>query len=101
MASLSSAAPGAYTQNSVVAGIADALNEIAREGWDFHSVATAFINEGEVSRDKFLASGQQVAVRGRLVGTYVFTRRNVNGLAADALRSASQQLAPGESTKSG
>jgi hypothetical protein len=34
------------------------------------------VNEGEESRDRFLASGQHVAVRGRIVGTYVCTRRS-------------------------
>jgi hypothetical protein len=53
----------------------DILNSIAAEGWDLHTCSTAFVNEGEESRDRFMASGQQVAVRGRLVGTYVFTRR--------------------------
>jgi hypothetical protein len=39
------------------------------------------INENEVSRDRLLATGQQVAVRGRLVGTYLFTLR-INSAAA-------------------
>ena len=55
--------------------VSDVLNSIAAEGWDLHSFSTAFVNEGEVSRDKFMSSGQQVAVRGRLVGTYVFSRK--------------------------
>jgi hypothetical protein len=55
--------------------VSEILNSIVAEGWDLHSFSTAFVNEGEVSRDRFMASGQQVAVRGRLVGTYVFTRR--------------------------
>ena len=51
------------------------LNAILAEGWSFHSFSTTFVNEGEVSRDRLLATDQQVAVRGRIVGTYVFTRK--------------------------
>lgn len=54
--------------------VSDVLNSILAEGWELHSFSTTFVNEGEESRDKFMASGQQVAVRGHLVGTYVFTR---------------------------
>jgi hypothetical protein len=57
--------------------VSDVLNSIVAEGWDLHGFSTTFVNEGEVSRDKFLASGQHVAVRGRIVGTYVFARRSV------------------------
>ncbi len=55
--------------------VSEVLNSIVAEGWDFATLSTAFVSEGEESRDKFLASGQQVAIRGRLVGTYVFTRK--------------------------
>jgi len=54
--------------------VSDVINSIVVEGWDFHTLSTTFVNEGEESRDKFMASGQYVAVRGRIVGTYVFTR---------------------------
>jgi hypothetical protein len=56
--------------------VSDIVNSIAAEGWNFHTLSTTFVNEGEESRDRFLASGQHVAVRGRIVGTYVFTRRS-------------------------
>jgi hypothetical protein len=55
--------------------VSDVINSIAAEGWAFHTLSTTFVNEGEESRDRFLATGQQTAVRGRVVGTYVFTRR--------------------------
>jgi hypothetical protein len=58
----------------VATDVSDVLNSIVAEGWDLHSFSTTFVNEGEESRDKFLASGQHVAVRGRVVGTYVFAR---------------------------
>jgi hypothetical protein len=50
------------------------LNAICREGWELHSSGFAFLSEGEESRDKFLASGQHVAVRGKMMGYYVFKR---------------------------
>jgi hypothetical protein len=56
--------------------VSEIINSIVAEGWNFHTLSTTFVNEGEESRDRFLASGQHVAVRGRIVGTYVFTRRN-------------------------
>lgn len=56
--------------------VSEIVNAIAAEGWNFHTLSTTFVNEGEESRDRFLASGQHTAVRGRIVGTYVFTRRS-------------------------
>ena len=54
------------------------LNAICREGWELHNSGFAFLHEGEESRDKFLASGQHVAVRGKMMGYYVFKRCDVN-----------------------
>ena len=65
---------GAHTERTTM-DVTETLNVIVAEGWDFCSLSTAFVHEGEQSRDKFLSTEQQVAVRGRLVGTYVFTRR--------------------------
>ena len=67
----------AYTTRNA-RDVSDIINSIAAEGWSLHTFSTAFINEGEVSRDRFLSSGQQVAVRGRLVGTYVFAKRDAH-----------------------
>jgi hypothetical protein len=67
----------AYTERKV-ADVSETLNSVGCEGWNFHSFSTTFVNEGEISRDKFLSTGQQVVVRGRIVGTYVFTRRPEN-----------------------
>jgi hypothetical protein len=64
----------AYTRRKAH-DVSDVLNSLVREGWDLMTTSTAFVHEGEESRDKFLASGQHTAIRGRLVGTYVFTRR--------------------------
>lgn len=54
------------------------LNAICREGWDLHNSGFAFLHEGEESRDKFLASGQHVAIRGKMMGYYVFKRCGQN-----------------------
>ena len=51
------------------------LNAVAREGWDLVTASFVFVAEGEQSRDKFLSSGQNVAVKGRTMGYYVFRRR--------------------------
>lgn len=62
------------------------LNAIAREGWDLASASFTFIEEGQQSRDKLLSSGQNVAVKGRTAGYYVFKRapqlRQPNGSSA-------------------
>lgn len=50
------------------------LNAISREGWDLASASFTFIEEGQQSRDKFMSSGQNVAVKGRTAGYYVFKR---------------------------
>jgi hypothetical protein len=60
------------------------LNAIAKEGWDLVNASVTFVTEGEQSRDKFLSSGQNVAVKGRLVGFYVFRRCPENRAAAIA-----------------
>lgn len=73
MASLSSALPGAYNSRRDHLP-SDTLNAVCNEGWDLHSFSTAFVQTGEESRDKFLASGQHTAITGKLVGTYVFTK---------------------------
>ena len=58
----------AYTTRHAT-DVSEILNAVVAEGWALHSLSTTFVNEGEESRDRFLASGQQVPVRGRIVGT--------------------------------
>jgi hypothetical protein len=50
------------------------LNAIAAEGWDLITGSFVFVVQGEQSRDKFLASGQNVAVKGITMGYYLFRR---------------------------
>jgi hypothetical protein len=51
------------------------LNSIASEGWDLVNASVAFVETGSESRDRLLASGQNVATRGTVMGYYVFRRR--------------------------
>ncbi len=53
----------------------ETLNDICAEGWDLVNGTVVFVPTKQESRDKFLASGQQVAISGRTVGYYLFRRR--------------------------
>jgi len=48
------------------------LEAIERQGWRLENVGYVFRVLGTESRDKFLASGQQEAVSGEIVGVYLF-----------------------------
>lgn len=50
------------------------LNDIVVEGWDLVTASFVFVVQGEESRDKFMSSGQNVAVKGETRGYYVFRR---------------------------
>jgi hypothetical protein len=52
----------------------DVLNAVCREGWDLVNGSFVFVEEGQQSRDKFMASGQNVAIKGTTVGYYLFKR---------------------------
>jgi hypothetical protein len=54
------------------------LNAIANEGWDLITGSFVFVVQGEQSRDKFMSSGQNVAVKGATVGYYLFRRAEQN-----------------------
>jgi hypothetical protein len=56
----------------------EVLNAICREGWDLITGNFVFVEEGQQSRDKFMSSGQNVAVKGRTVGYYLFKRCETN-----------------------
>jgi hypothetical protein len=51
------------------------LSQIESIGWRLEHVGYYFMITGEESRDKFLASGQHTAVKGKTMGVYLF--RNV------------------------
>lgn len=48
------------------------LDSVEAEGWKLEHAAYVYRVTGSVSRDKFLASGQQEAVHGEIVGIYIF-----------------------------
>jgi hypothetical protein len=51
------------------------LNAVAHEGWSLVTASFVFREQGSQSRDKFLSSGQNIAVKGTTLGYYVFERR--------------------------
>jgi hypothetical protein len=44
------------------------LNSVCHEGWDLVNGSFVFVEQGQQSRDKFMASGQNVAIKGTRVG---------------------------------
>jgi hypothetical protein len=50
------------------------LNAICAEGWELINGSFVFLETGSESRDKFMRSGQQVAVSGTILGYYLFRR---------------------------
>jgi hypothetical protein len=50
----------------------DILGGIEAQGWRLVNSAWVYVQTGQNSRDKFLASGQQVVVTGEVVGIYLF-----------------------------
>ncbi len=54
------------------------LNSVCREGWELVNGSFVFVEQGQQSRDKFMASGQNVAIRGTTVGYYLFRRCEPN-----------------------
>jgi hypothetical protein len=69
---------GAYTAPKATSDPSEILNSVCREGWDLVNGSFVFLELGSESRDKFLASGQQVAVKGTIVGYYLFRRAEEN-----------------------
>lgn len=54
------------------------LNSVCAEGWDLVNGSFVFLEQGQQSRDKFMSSGQNVAIRGTTVGYYLFRRADEN-----------------------
>jgi hypothetical protein len=51
------------------------LTAVEDEGWELITAGYVFRQTGGASRDKFLASGQQIAVMGDTLGVYLFKLR--------------------------
>src|SRR5439155_17295118 len=78
---LGSSAIGKETlPSSLGRGPVDTLNAVCNEGWDLVSGSFVFVETGQVSRNKALSSGQQVATSGTVVGYYLFKRNEANKL---------------------
>lgn len=54
------------------------LNSVCHEGWELLNGSFVFVEQGQQSRDKFMASGQNVAIKGVTVGYYLFKRSEAN-----------------------
>jgi hypothetical protein len=54
------------------------LNAVCHEGWELVNGSFVFLELGSQSRDKFMNSGQNVAVKGTVVGYYLFRRCEEN-----------------------
>lgn len=52
----------------------DLLGQIEEAGWHLEHADWVYIQTGQNSRDKFLASGQHVVVTGEVIGIYLFRR---------------------------
>ncbi|MBA2239983.1 MAG: hypothetical protein H0W09_01865 [Solirubrobacterales bacterium] len=54
------------------------LNSVCREGWELVNGDFVFVMTGQQSRDKFMSSGQNVAVAGTVIAYYLFRRCEEN-----------------------
>jgi hypothetical protein len=54
------------------------LNSVCHEGWELVNGSFVFVEQGQQSRDKFMSSGQNVAIKGATVGYYLFKRCEAN-----------------------
>ncbi|MFG2794293.1 hypothetical protein [Streptomyces sp. NPDC048419] len=54
------------------------LNAVCHEGWELVNGSFVFVEQGQQSRDKFMSSGQNVAIKGETVGYYLFKRCEEN-----------------------
>ena len=66
-----SGAPGVERRR---AGHGDVLAQVEDVGWRLEHVGYVYVETGQVSRDKLLSSGQQVATLGKTVGHFLFRR---------------------------
>lgn len=55
-------------------GHSDVLGQIEDVGWRLEHVGYVYMETGQISRDKILSSGQQVATLGKTVGYFLFRR---------------------------
>lgn len=63
---------GAYADSTKTKDYSSLIESIEAEGWRLDHVGYIYRITGSVSRDKFLASGQEEATSGEIVGIYIF-----------------------------
>lgn len=69
---------GAFTRTKATNDPSEILNAVCNEGWELVNGSFVFLELGSESRDKFMASGQNVAVKGTVIGYYLFKRCEAN-----------------------
>lgn len=79
----------------------DLLGQIEETGWHLLHADWVYIQTGQNSRDKFLASGQHVVVTGEVIGIYLFRRDETRVDHATARKTPEQGRAPVPATTSG
>jgi sRNA-binding protein len=62
------------TTNKTTTDPSEILNAVCNEGWELVNGSFVFVEQGQQSRDKFMASGQNIAIKGTTVGYYLFRR---------------------------
>ena len=67
-------AQGSYRRQ----GFTGLLSDIEAQGWKLVHVGYYFMPTSETSRDKFMASGQNVAINGKSMGVYLFRNADDN-----------------------
>ena len=65
---------GAYAKPTATTDPSAILNSVCNEGWELVNGSFVFVELGSESRDKFWTSGQQIAVKGSIIGYYLFKR---------------------------
>ena len=63
---------GAYADSSDTKDYSHMIQSIESEGWRLEHANYVYRITGSSSRDKFMASGQQEAVSGEIIGIYIF-----------------------------
>lgn len=63
------------------ADVTDRISPIEAEGWDLTTAQYVYVMTGQDSREKWTSSGERVAVTGRIVGIYLFKRRELEAAA--------------------
>lgn len=62
----------AFASSTAVLDAAGHIEAIEDEGWRLEHVGYVYRMTGSTSRDKFMASGQEEAMHGEVVGVYLF-----------------------------